>query len=354
MIPLFKAYMNDSVIGGIGSVLNSGRLSGGEFTEKFEKGISTIISNPFFLSLSVNSLEFALKLLDLKEGDEVISSPMSCLATNQPILNVGAKVVWADIDPFTGSLDPESVREKITKNTKAIIHFHWGGYPGYIDEINAIGREFGIKIIEDATESFGSKYKDAYLGSSPADLCCFSFTGVRLPNTIDGYGIAFSSEEIYEKAKKISDYGIDRKSFRDDLGEISTNCDIDVVGQGAKLNNIASYVGYSQLNNLDALFEKQQKNAEYWDRIYDENSRVINRLNSRTDISPNYWVYTINVEKRDDFLLKMRKEGFYSSKMHLRNDFYSVFGKKQPDLIGVKKFSETQLNIPCGWWIDVE
>ncbi|WP_180818263.1 DegT/DnrJ/EryC1/StrS family aminotransferase, partial [Vibrio parahaemolyticus] len=86
--------------------------------------------------LSGNSIFFALKLINIQDGDEVIVSPMSCLMTTQPIKYAGAKVVWADIDPLTGSLDPLDVTKKITNRTKAIIHYHWAGNPGHIDEIN--------------------------------------------------------------------------------------------------------------------------------------------------------------------------------------------------------------------------
>ena len=90
--------------------------------------------------------------LGLKYGDEVLASPMGCLVSTQPYASMGFKIKWCDIDTVTGTLDPDSVRAKITPNTKAIIHNHFCGYPGYIDEINSIGREYGIPIIDDGIE----------------------------------------------------------------------------------------------------------------------------------------------------------------------------------------------------------
>lgn len=140
MIPLFKVFMPNEVSIGITDVLNSGQLAYGTHTKNFETKLRKYVGNENILAISGNSILFALRLLGLKAEDEVIVSPMSCLMTTQPIAVVGAKVVWADIDPMTGSLDPEDVKKKITSKTKAIVHYHWAGYPGHIDEINTIAK----------------------------------------------------------------------------------------------------------------------------------------------------------------------------------------------------------------------
>jgi perosamine synthetase len=350
MIPLFKVFMPDEVSMGVSDILNSGQLSYGEHTKNFENSLRNYVDNPNILTVSGNSIFFALKLLDIKEGDEVIVSPMSCLMTTQPIAYTGAKVVWADIDPLTGSLDPQDVKNKITSKTKAIIHYHWAGYPGYIDEINDLAKEYGIPVIEDATESFGAEYKGNKLGNTGTDIVCYSFTPVRLPNAIDGGGLAFNNKKLYKKALLMRDLGIERKFFRDDFGEISEQCDITIAADSSTMNNISGLVGVHQMNHLDSLLKKQRKNALYWEKEF-QGKEGISFINERSEVNPSYWVFTVLSTDRDKLLAEIRKNNFFASKLHVRNDLYTVFNTSKEDLIGVNEFSKKQLNLPCGWWV---
>ena len=292
------------------------------------------------------AIQLVLTVLDLKPGDEVISSPMSCLASNQPLKTFGLKVKWADIDPLTGTLSPDSVHKSITVNTKLIYHNHFCGYIGYVDEINAIGKEFGIPVIDDCVEAFGSKYKGNIAGNLGTDITIFSFQTVRLPNTIDGGAIVFKDKNLYEKALLARDFGIRRNLFRDENGEISPLCDISTPGFGGTMSDMNSYIGCLQMDELHLLLEKQKHNAHKWDEELD-----FFKLNNRTDIEPNYWVYGILSDNKTDDMLKFREQGYYASGVHLPNTYYSVFGN-QGQLIGVTEFNNKFIAIPSGWWFD--
>ncbi len=349
MIPLFKVFMPEDL--NISDVLYSGQLTYGNYTKEFEHKLQVFVGNPNILTVSGNSVFFALKLINIKEGDEVISSPMACLATNQPVVYAGAKIVWADIDPKTGSLDPVDVKKKITSKTKAILHYHWGGYPGYINEINKIGKEKGIFVVEDASEAFGSEYYGEKLGNTNTDIVCYSFTPVRLPNAIDGGGLAFNNKDLFEKAKKMRDYGIDRSKFRDKLGEISDQCDIKMPGNACAMNNFSGYIGSIQMDYITDLYKKQRNNALRWEKYFKKDS-LVKLLKKRDEVNPSYWTFTILSENRDKLLNAFRRKDYYASKMHLRNDLYSVFKLLAKDFKGINEFSNKQLNLPCGWWVD--
>lgn len=353
MVPLFKVFMPDDATDGINEILRSGQLSYGGHTKRFEEKLRKYVGNDKMLTTSGNSVFFALKLIGIKAEDEVIVSPMSCLMTTQPVKYAGAKIVWADIDPLTGSLDPKDVERKITKNTKAIIHYHWAGLPGYIDEINQVAKDNKIFVIEDATESFGAEYKGNKLGNTNTDIVCFSFTPVRLPNAIDGGGLSFNDQALFEKALLMRDLGIKREDFRDELGEISEACDIVSIGDSSAMNNISGYVGSSQMPHIESLISKQRENAQFWTEYFEKNSNV-KLLKNRVDVSSSYWAFTILAENRDRLLKELRVKGIYASKIHLRNDLYSVFGSIGSDLKGVNEFSSKQLNLPCGWWVNKE
>jgi dTDP-4-amino-4,6-dideoxygalactose transaminase len=350
MVPLFKVFIPEDNTDGVNKILHSGQLSFGVYTKRFEDNLRSYVGNEKILTTSSNSILFALKLIDIKAGDEVIVSPMSCLMTTQPVVYAGAKIVWADIDPLTGSLSPKDVAKKITSKTKAIIHYHWAGNPGYIDEINQIARDNKIIVIEDATESFGSEYKGNKLGNTNTDIVCFSFTPVRLPNAIDGGGLAFNQRALFEKALLMRDLGIKRDTFRDELGEISAACDIESKGDSSAMNNVSGYIGALQIPYLDTLLNQQRDNAKRWEKYFDNDPNV-RILAKREESNPSYWAFTLLSEKRDELLIEMRDKGMYASKVHLRNDLYSIFEHYASGLGGVNEFSSKQLNLPCGWWV---
>ncbi|ANN27788.1 aminotransferase class V-fold PLP-dependent enzyme [Vibrio vulnificus] len=351
MIPLFKPFMPQGIEEEVGKVLYSGSLSYGANAIKFESELRKFIGNEFTLSLSGNSIHFALKLLDIKDGDEVIVSPMCCLMTSQPVSYCGAKVVWCDIDPLTGTLSPEDLRNKITKKTKAIIHYHWSGNIGYIDEINAIARELNIFVIEDASESFGAKYKGNCIGNTGSDITCYSFTPVRLPNAINSSGISFSKKEIFERALLQRDLGIERAKFRDAISEIDPNCDINVIGDSCLIDDLTGLIGLNQMAHIQSLLDSQRKTANIWSK-FSSTTQGVTSLTPRGEVLQSYWTYTLLANNRDELLNRLRSNGIYASKLHMRNDHYSLFGRFDSRLLGVNKFADMQLCVPCGWWVD--
>ena len=335
----------------LNSILHSGALSYGQWAHEFEKRVAEYVGAQYVLTTSsfADAFQVLLCTLQLEPGDEVVASPMACLQSNMPFAYAGLKVVWADIDPNTGTLDPESVENAISPKTKLISHNHFCGYPGYIDEINSIGAKYGITVVDDCIEAFGSKYKGKRMGNVGTDVSLFSFQTVRLPNTIDGGAIAFKNRELYEKAIIARDLGIDRKIFRDADGEISPLCDIAVTGYAATPGNVNGYIGCTQLEKLDELLEKQAANAKRWDDMLkgDEN---IKPFNLRANTDPNYWVYGVLADNKHTAMRDFRNRGFYASGVHLPNTYYSVFGEKR-DLKGVMEFYSKFLALPCGWWM---
>ena len=349
MIPLYKPFMPDVPL--VDKILHSGKLAYGKYGREFEEKLRVyfetdqlLVTNTFNMAILV-----ALTTLGLKPGDKAIVSPMACLASTQPLLSLGIKVVWADVDPKLGTLDPESVRKLAKQNPKVIIHNHFCGYPGHVDEINAIGREFGIPVVDDGIEAFGSEYKGEKLGNLGTDVTIYSFNPVRFPNTLDGGVVLFKDEHLYKKSLLIRDAGIERSRFRDEYGEIDPACDIELIGHSATPMEIGSYIGIQQMKHVNNIISKQRENAERWDGIVSQISGVfpIKKKNSL----PNYWVYGVLVPNKREYLKYFREKDFYASGVHINNNVYSVFGDKNP-LPGVNDFFNGFLALPSGWWIN--
>ena len=351
MISLYKPYIPKK-LPELENILYSGNLAYGKWGKSFENKLKKYLNNENVLAIdSYNSAMLVLlSTLNLKYGDKIIASPMSCLASNQPFATQGIKIIWADIDPLTGTLNPESVKSKITKDVKAIFHNHHCGYVGYIDEINNLGKEYGIPVVDDAIEAFGSKYDGKVLGSLNTDFTVFSFETVRFPNCINGGAIVFKDKECFEKAKMIRDYGVDRSIFRDELGEISKDCDISLPGYGAKPNEINSYIGAVQLDKIDKIMNKQFSNASKWVDFF-KNNNNINILQPNEKAIPNYWIFGILSEHKRKTILEMRNEGYYASGVHLNNNHYSVFNNNE-QLSGVNEFYSKFVALPSGWWFN--
>ncbi len=345
MIPLYKPYM-PAELPELEKILHSGALAYGKWGKEFESKLRSFVGVENLMTTNTYemSIQIALTILGLKPEDEVIASPMSCLASNQPLNTFGLKVKWADIDPKSGTLSPDSVRQSISHKTKLIFHNHFCGYIGYVDEMNAIGREFGIPVIDDCIEAFGSKYKGNIAGNLGTDITIFSFQTVRLPNAIDGGALVFKDKKLYEDALLARDFGIRRNIFRDQYGEISQLCDIATPGFGGTINEVNSYIGSLQMDVLPELLVKQKDNAEKWDDVTE-----LFKLNNRKEIDPNYWVYGVLSENKIEDMQRFREHRFYASGIHLPNTYYSLFGNQglKP---GVQEFYNKFIAVPCGWW----
>ena len=348
MIPLFKPYMPK--LPELEEILQSGKLAGGIYTNAFEECLKKYFGQTYLLVTNTfaSAISVMATVLGLSFGDEVIASPMGCLVSTQPYAAMGLKIKWCDVDPRKGTLSPDALRNVISCNTKAIIHNHFCGYPGYIDEINSIAKEFGVPVIHDGIECFGSEYKGKKVGSCDSNVAVFSLSAVRLPNTIDGGVLIFKDEQQYKKAIRVRDCGIDRSRFRDDIGEIDPRCDISEIGYSAVMSNVNGYIGLKQMEKVDELIGLQRENAKKWDRYFDGAKDI--SLVCTKDINPNYWVYGIFSEHKRETILKFRELGYYASGVHINNNIYSVFGERTK-LLGVNEFYNKFVALPCGWWM---
>ena len=351
MIPIYKPYMPDNLMLELNNILYSGQLSYGKFGKQFETQLKNFIDCEYLLS--VNSYNTAmlviLTTLGLNSGDEIIASPVSCLASNQPFVTKGLKVIWADINPLTGTLCPIDVESKITKNTKAIFHNHFCGYVGEIDRINALGKKYNIPIIDDGIEAFGSKYNGKRLGNIGTDVTVFSFQTVRLPNTIEGGAIVFKNKSMYNKAILIRDYGIDRSQFRTPDGEINPKCDIKLEGYGGLMSEVNSFIGTKQMLEIEELLNIQAKNALKWQNELQKNTNIKSlQINNITN--PNFWIFGTLSNSSKETIAYFKSKGYQATGVHINNNIYSVFNNKI-ELEGVNKFKEQFVAIPSGWWL---
>lgn len=345
MIDLFKVFMPPTVIEPLREVLYSGYIGEGPKVAEFERALAPWLDNENVLCLNsgTSAIQLALRLSNVGPGDEVISTPMTCTATNEPILATGAKIVWADIDPWTGNIDPIDVQRKITSKTKAIVCVHWGGYPCDMDELHAVANSCGARVIEDACHAFGSIYKGHKIGSQ-SDFACFSFQAIKNLTTVDGGALVCLDKDDYERGKLLRWYGIDREAKGEDL-----RCEADIKEWGYKfhMNDVAATIGIEQLKYVAGNLAKTRMNATKYDVVFGDK-----KLRYKSDRVSCHWLYTIRVKDRDGFIVRMKEAGIMTSKVHARNDLHSCFAESRTHLPGVDEFCREQVSIPVGWWLE--
>jgi dTDP-4-amino-4,6-dideoxygalactose transaminase len=180
-IPLFKVFMPESVLEPISQTIMSGMLTQGSKVEEFEKKLGDFFGYQSLVTTNsaTSAIHLALRLIGVGPGDEVISTPLTCTATNWPIILSGADIVWSDIELDTCNIDPKEVEKNITSKTKAIMAVHWGGYPCDLAALADIAYRHGLPIIEDCAHAFGSKFKDRKIGSN-GNYCSFSFQAIKV------------------------------------------------------------------------------------------------------------------------------------------------------------------------------
>ena len=327
-VPMFKVAMNPDIDESLLNVIHSGWIGQGPAVKEFEAELAEVFGNRRVLTLSsgTHGLTLALRLAGVGVGDEVITTPLTCTATNMPILQQGADIVWADIkDDF--NIDPESIRECITHKTKAIIVVHWGGYPCDMEEINRVAA--GIPVIEDCAHAYGSSYKGHPLGAcNYSDYAMFSFQAIKHLTTIDGGALCCSSKNDYEKGKLLRWYGIDRESPRTDF-----RCEEDIQDWGYKfhMNDVCATVGLQNMKLAERNINKAVANANY----YDNQLGGLNGIElTQTDKNrcSSYWLYTMLVESRSEFTYMMGSKGIAVSRVHERNDRRTCFRKFRKEL----------------------
>jgi len=352
MIPLFKVAVSEDVSDPLLKTIHSGWIGQGPKVNEFEEALGKKFNNNHCLSLSAGThgLSLALRLAGVGHSDEVITTPLTCTATNMPILNAGAKIVWADIKSDL-TIDPEKVKESITEKTKAIIVVHWGGYPCDMDEMYGISIDCNIPIIEDAAHCYGSVYRDSVIGDCAySDFTMMSFQAIKHLTTVDGGALFTRSHKDYARGKLLRWYGIDREGVRTDF-----RCEEDIQEHGDKwhMNDVCATIGLANMALAEDNVERARSNARYYDRELSEVDGITITQNAPDRLS-SYWLYTVLVEKRSDFCTMMATKGISVSRVHERNDKHTCFKEFQKELPGLEEVMPKYLCIPVGWWVTKE
>jgi dTDP-4-amino-4,6-dideoxygalactose transaminase len=364
-IPLFKVFMSETAAPEVAKVLNSGYVGQGPKVEEFEKNLKDFFDVDYLLTInSATSAEhLALHMLKkphadwpgIEEGDEVLCTPLTCTASNWPVLANNMKIRWVDIDEKTLNMDLDDLERKISPRTKAIMLVHWGGYPNDLDRIKQIQQKckdlhgFKPAVIEDCAHSIGSRYKGKLIGNH-GNLCTFSLQAIKHVTSVDGGVLLLPHKDLYNRGKLLRWYGIDREGDRKDF-----RCEADVIEWGFKfhMNDVMATVGIENLKHANEIIEKHKSNAAFYDKEL-QNVSGVTLLERKPGFESSFWIYSMLVENRADFMKHMKDHGIAVSQVHERNDKHTCVKEYRSPLPTLNKTIGSVISIPVGWWVTEE
>ena len=308
-------------------------LGQGAVVDEFENRFGGKYNYKYCVSLNSGSsaLELAYHLIGIGKGDEVIVPVLTCTATNIPLIRMGAKIVFADVDNNL-MMDWQDVRDRITKKTKAIVAVTLGGMP-IDEELFKIAKQHKIPVVVDAAQSLG-------VSENYGDYICYSFQAIKHFTTGDGGMLVLRNDKDYKRAKRLRWFGIDREAKNKNNWQPYKNremtMDIQEPGFKFHMNDISATLGLLALEDADEWLEQRRQLGEYYQM----------NISGRVFGGGSWWLCGIMVNDRDTFARLLSEAGIETNMAHLRNDIFKVFGGTRQDLPQMNYYEDKYIYIP--------
>ncbi|QGP92693.1 GDP-perosamine synthase [Neomoorella glycerini] len=353
-IPLSRPDITEKEINLVNEVLRSPFLALGPKMVEFEEAVANYVGRRYGIAVNsgTSGLHLLIKAYGIGEGDEVITTPFSFIASSNCILYEQARPVFVDIEPETGNIDPNLIEEAITSRTKAILPVDAFGQPARLDVIRDIARRHGLVVIEDACEALGSEYKGVKTGSgSFADGAVFAFYPNKQITTGEGGMIVTDDERVAGLCRSLRNQG---------RGEGGVWLNHERLGYNYRLDELSAALGLAQMGRIEEIITKRQQVAELY------NQRLVQIPGIRLPyIAPevtrmSWFVYVIRVGMdeaapakqaavRDHVMQRLQAAGIgcrpYFTPIHLQ-PFYRAFGYKEGDFPVTEAAGRTSIAIP--------
>ncbi|AOQ23404.1 UDP-4-amino-4-deoxy-L-arabinose--oxoglutarate aminotransferase [Moorella thermoacetica] len=377
-IPYGRQWIDEDDIAAVVEVLRSDWLTTGPKVKEFEEAFATYVNAEYAVSFSSGTaaLHAAAFAAGFGPGDEVITTPITFVATANCILYMGATPVFADIDPRTYNIDPEQVARKVTPRTKAVIPVHFAGQPCDLDAIHQVAREHGLVVIEDAAHALGAEYKGKRIGGL-SDMTIFSFHPVKHITTGEGGMVTTNSRQLYEKLVMFRNHGItrEREKWRVWRENIGTNADqyispqngfgnsklaapwyyeVQFLGYNYRLSDIQAALGLSQLKKADYFLKCREAIAKAYNQGFAHLPGIIIPY-QRDEVRSSWHLYVIQVNERtagfnrDELFIFLRERNIGVNIHYIpvyRQPLYHHLGYCSQDFPGAEGYYHRTLTLP--------
>jgi dTDP-4-amino-4,6-dideoxygalactose transaminase len=321
-LPFSRPTIDEDTIAAVGEVLRSGWITTGPKNAAFEAQLSEYFGGRPVRTFNSGTctMEIALRIAGVGLGDEVITTPVSWVATANVIIEVGATPVFADIDPVTRNIDLDKVEAAITPRTKAIIPVYLSGLPVDMDRLYAIAEKYKLRVVEDAAQAIGSTWRGKRIGAF-GDLVSFSFQANKNLTTGEGGCLVLNNLEEARLAEKYRLQGVTRSGV--------DGIDVDVLGGKYNMSDINAAVGLGQLKNIDKINAHRRELAAHYFECFGPGFEAETgaQLPQQAFETSNWHLFQIILPDngpgtRAEFMTRMQKEhnvgtGYHYAPIHL-------------------------------------
>ena len=333
------ASIKDEIDEAVNRVISSAKFILGEEVENFEREFAVFVGAKYAVGVGsgTDALYLALRALGIKNGDEVITTTFTFVATTEAITLVGAKPVLVDIDDRTYNINPDAIESAITPRTRAILVVHLYGQPANMDAIVDIARKHNLYIIEDCAQAHAAMIKNIHVGNF-SDVGCFSFyPGKNLGAYGDAGAVVTNNEDLYKKVKMLRNHGRESKYIH------------EFEGVNSRMDAIQAAVLSVKLKHLEEWTRKRIENAKRYNELLSGINEVVVPYVA-DNFSHVYHIYAILVPERDRVYEYMRESGVgvgvhYPVPVHLQ-PAYKYLGYKKGDFPVSERVSESVLSLP--------
>jgi dTDP-4-amino-4,6-dideoxygalactose transaminase len=356
-LPFARPALGDEEIAEVVDTLRSGWITTGPKVERFAADFAEYVGGRFAVPVSSGTagLHVALLALGIGPGDEVITTPMTFVATLNTIVHCGAVPVLADIDAATLNIQVEEIERKISPSTRAILPVHYVGQPVDLDPILELAASRGIEVLEDAAHAVGAEYKGRRIGSFPT-TSVFSFHPNKNMTTGEGGMVVTEDEEVFEKASLLKFHGMDRESWKRFAKAGSPRYDVAVPGFKYNMMDIQAALGLHQLKRLEGFLVERERLAQRYDRALAGLSGLILPQRVPYPVRHAWHLYTPLVDSdrltigRDQFMAELKTRnigtGLHYTAAHEFSYYRERFGWSAEDFPAAHFVSERIVSLP--------
>jgi len=353
-IPYGKQWLDEDDINAVVETLKGDWITQGPKVEEFEKALADYVGIKYAVALNsgTSALHAAYFAAGVGEGDEVITSPITFVATANAAVMLGAKVVFADIDMKTYCLDPEEVKKRITPKTKVVAPVLYAGYPADLEPFLDLKEKYGLTIIEDAAHALGAVRNGRKVGVD-ADMTIFSFHPVKHITTGEGGAVVTNNKIYYEKLRMFRTHGITKDKEKLTRYDGPWYYEQHILGYNYRITDLQCALGISQLRKVEHFVKRRNEIA----KRYDEALSGIDKLVTPPKVEKDGWrhayhIYPIllNDVDRKNFYFKLKERGILPQvhyiPVHLQPFYRNKFGYHEGDLPNAEDYYRREITIP--------
>ncbi len=343
IIPYLASNISEEAIRAVRAMRERSNFDRGPLADRFEKDFSQMLEVPYAVSTSscTAALHIALLTTGVKEGDEVITTPLTYAASNMAILYAGGTPVFVDVQSHSLNMNPKQIEAKITSKTKAILVVHLSGIPCDMDEIRKIAEEYKLPVIEDAAQALGATYKDRTIGQV-SEFTCFSFDPYKpLPTAAGGGMVVVHNTDFETRLRKLRYYGFQLHGGEDYYKKYA----VEELGMKYYMKEISAATALAGLSRFHEMLEWRKHIVKrYLRELQDVPGMRLTQY--PMDRSASYYTFIVFVTHRTDFFSAMHSRGVHVGLPAVRNDIAPIFGGKRCELPVMNELEHQYVGLP--------